>query len=168
MGRLEAEGLVEITHQKGARVRRVTVEDAENINDIREAVEGVAARLAAENIGKGDYKNRLRALERDFIENNDSLPMTYLRYNENFHNLIVEMSENWRLRRVVEQLQHATFLMLSQVVSNRDVMARTHGEHKLIVAAVLKGDGAKAERAMRSHIRRTGRDVVSIIEKFLK
>src|ERR1700756_4363238 len=32
MGRLEAEGLVEIEHQKGARVRRLSGQEAENIN----------------------------------------------------------------------------------------------------------------------------------------
>src|ERR1700757_2731392 len=46
MRRLEAEGLVEVEHHKGARVRPLTPADTEHIYQIREALEGVAARLA--------------------------------------------------------------------------------------------------------------------------
>jgi DNA-binding GntR family transcriptional regulator len=168
MGRLEAEGLVEIEHQKGARVRRLTAAEAANIYDVREALEGVAARLAAQNVDKADYKSRLRALERKYSAESDGMPGTYLRYNESFHHLIVEMSENWRLIRMVEQLQHPAFLMLIQVISNRQAVVRASREHLPIVKAILDGDGARAERAMRVHIRRTGRDIIARIVEFLK
>jgi len=161
VGRLEAEGLIEVEHQKGARVRRLTSQDALNIYQIREALEGTAARLAAQNIGKGDYKARLKALEKKFRAENDSSPGVYLRYNEQFHRLIVEMSENNRLIRMVEQLQHAAFLMLIQAVSTPQAAMRAHEEHELILSAILDGDGTRAERAMRAHIRRTGDDVLA-------
>jgi DNA-binding GntR family transcriptional regulator len=166
MGRLEAEGLVEIEHQRGARVRRLTPVEIENIYQVREALEGVAARLASQNIGKSNYKNRLRALEQEFDAKKDGTPSTYLQYNEQFHRLIVEMSGNSRLIRMVEQLQHAAFLVLIQVVSTRQAADQARADHRPIVTAILKGDGAKAERAMRAHIRRTGRDVAALMEKY--
>ncbi len=168
MGRLEAEGLVEIEHQKGARVRRLSAEDALNIYQVREALEGAAARLAARNISRANYKTRLRELERQFAAVNDGLPDTYLQYNEKFHRLIVEMSENRRLIRMVEQLQHPAFLMLIQVMSSRQAADRALSEHVPIVSAILKGDENRAESAMRAHIRRTGRDVVRRMASFLK
>lgn len=168
MGRLEAEGLVEIEHQKGARVRRLSVQDAEYINHVREALEGMAARLAARNINKSDFRQRLRGLEKEFAAENDGLPSTYLRYNEKFHNLIVEMSDNWRLERMVRQLQHTTFVMLGQVVSHKLAIERALKEHKNIVAAVLKGDAERAERTMRAHIRRTASDTAARIRASLK
>jgi DNA-binding GntR family transcriptional regulator len=58
-------------------------------------------RLAAENIGKHNYRKQLQSLEREFEKNNDGLPSAYLHYNEQFHHLIVEMSENQRLIRMV-------------------------------------------------------------------
>ena len=166
MGRLEAEGFVEIEHQKGARVRRLTSSDTEHIYQIREALEGVAARLAAENIGKHNYRKRLQSLEREFEKNDDGLPSTYHRYNEQFHHLIVEMSENQRLIRMVQQLHHSAFLTLIQVVSSREAEAQAREEHKPIVTAILEGDGPAAERAMRAHIRRTGRVLVARIESY--
>jgi DNA-binding GntR family transcriptional regulator len=166
MRRLEAEGLVEIEHLKGARVRRLTPSDTEHIYQIREALEGVAARLAAENVGKHNYKKRLQRLERDFEKNDDGLPSTYHQYNEQFHHLIVEMSENQRLIRMMQQLHHSAFLTLIQMVTSRETEARAREEHKPIVTAILKGDGPAAERAMRTHVRHTGRVLVTRIVSF--
>lgn len=167
MGRLETEGLVVIEHQKGARVRRMTAVDAQHLYEVREVLEGAAARLAAKNVNKKDYRRRLRALEEDYRSSNDDLPSTYFSYNEKFHRLIVEMSENPRLIRLVAQLQHSAFLMLIQVISDRKAVQRAYVEHKPIVAAIFKGDEASAERAMRAHVRRTGGDVVPRIAKLL-
>lgn len=168
MGRLEAEGLVEIEHQKGARVRRLTASDVEHLDAVREVLEGVAARLAAKNVKKRTYRKRLLALEREYAAENDGMPTTYLRYNEKFHRLIFEMSENPRLIRLVEQLQHSAFLILVQVIINRRIAERAYAEHKPILAAILKGDGPRAERAMRTHIRGTGRNVIDRIPTFRK
>jgi DNA-binding GntR family transcriptional regulator len=166
MRRLEAEGLVEIEHLKGARVRRLTPSDTEHIYQIREALEGVAARLAAENIGKHNYRKRLQSLEREFEKNDDGLPSTYHHYNEQFHHLIVEMSENQRLIRMMQQLHHSAFLTLIQVVTSRETEVQAREEHKPIVTAILTGDGPAAERAMRTHVRRTGRVLVTRIVSF--
>ncbi len=160
IGRLEAEGLLEVEHQRGARVRRLTADDARELYQVREVLEGAAARLAAQNIDKADYKARLRSLEKNFKASADAWsPSIYLQYNEEFHQLIVKMSENERLVRMVDQLQHAAYLMLQQVVSNVAATKKAHDEHEVILAAILNGDGARAERAMRDHIRRTGNDV---------
>ena len=170
LGRLEADGLVEIEHLKGARVRRLTSQDARNIYQIREALEGTAARLAAEHIDRGRYRVRLAALEQRFQAENTDSPATYLAYNgynEQFHRLIVEMSENSRLIRLVEQMQHAAFLMLIQSISNPQAVKRAHAEHAPIYAAIMDRDPAKAERAMRSHIRRRGEEILKRLTDFL-
>jgi DNA-binding GntR family transcriptional regulator len=168
IARLEAEGLVEVEHQRGARVRRLTAQDAREIYQVREALEGIATRLAAQNIDKSDYKARLLEIEAKFFNEDDQSPGLYLRYNEDFHRLIVEMSENSRLVRMVEQLQLSAFLMLIQAISNPRAAKKSHNEHSLIVDAILKGDGERAERAMRDHIRRTGEEMHSRIVSFFK
>lgn len=168
IAKLEAEGLVEVEHQRGARVRRLTSQDAREIYQARESLEGMAARLAAQNIDKADYRGRLIDIETKFFNEDDQSPGLYLRYNEEFHRLIVEMSENSRLVRMVEQLQLSAFLMLVQAISNPREAKKSHNEHSLIVDAILKGDGDRAERAMRAHIRRSGEEMHSRIVSFFK
>jgi len=167
LGRLEADGLIEMVHQKGARVRRMTITDAQNIYQIREMLEGLAARLAARNIGKGDNRKRLKALQKSFRTEVDGTPNSYLRYNEQFHRLIVDCSENVRLYRMIEQLHHAAFVILVQLYSSPRGARATHDEHAPIVNAILAGDEDAAEQAMRAHIRRTGDELVGRVTGYL-
>jgi len=167
LGRLEADGLIEMVHQKGARVRRLTITDAQNIYQIREMLEGLAARLAAQNIGKGNNKTRLKALQKKLRTEVDDTPGSYLRYNEEFHRLLVEFSENVRLYRLIDQLHHSAFVILVQLHSAPRGARQTHDEHAPIVKAILDGDEEGAEAAMRAHIRRTGDELVGRIASYL-
>lgn len=168
LSRLRSEGLVEVEHQKGARVRRLTMVDVRNIYQIREALEGTAARLAACHIDHCDYRERLEKLQKNPVREWNHGASEYMQYNEAFHRLIVEMSENSRLIHMVEQLQHSAFLALIQVLSTPEAVKIAHDEHAPIVKAILAGDEVGAESAMRKHIRRTGESLVGRIVSFLK
>jgi DNA-binding GntR family transcriptional regulator len=54
------------------------------------------------------------------------------------------------------------------MISSPQAAKRAHEEHEAIIAAILDGDGAKAERAMRTHIRRTGEDVLARLVDYLR
>lgn len=156
--RLAADRVVEIELYKGARVRRVSAAEIQAIYEIREALEGLAARLAAQNFTKAD--TRLKTLQKEFDESFDGTAQSYLRYNERFHRLIVEMSSNAELRQLVETLQVPSFILLVHVLVDSRSIARARAEHRPIAAAIHRNDAAAAERAMKSHIRNTLRFVM--------
>ena len=58
--------------------------------------------------------------------------------------------------------------MLIQTISSPKASKRAHQDHQVIVAAILDGDGPKAERAMRAHVRRTGDDVLARLLEYLR
>src|SRR5918998_1345059 len=58
---LEHEGLLTSVPNRGTFVTRVSVEDSIDICDVREALEGLAARRAVRNLTAGD-RDRLRAI----------------------------------------------------------------------------------------------------------
>src|SRR5262245_60220482 len=78
MRRLGAEGLVEIHHQKGARVRRLTRTEVENLYDVRAVIEGLAAQRAATHYKDPQFRNGLRALEKSFAKDFDGSPQSYM------------------------------------------------------------------------------------------
>ncbi len=159
--RLAADGLITFEHQKGARVRRLSRADTREIYQSRQALEGMAARLAAENIGTGDYRARLIALEREYDRVGDGAPGRYHSYNEQFHRLIVEISGNAHLARFIEQLALPAFLTLLQVMVEPPAFELSREEHRPIAKAILEGDGDAAEQAMRFHIARTQEHVLA-------
>ena len=153
MRRLAAENLIDLKHYKGARVRIFTKDEVIGLYQVREMLEGLAARLAAQNIGRGRHRARLTALESQFDRSFDGSPTAYMRYNERFHELVVQMSGSDILIRLVVQLHVPVYtLQFHSLVDPRSVAA-ARKQHRAIAKAILAGDGAKAERLMRRHVR---------------
>ncbi|MPZ38653.1 MAG: FCD domain-containing protein [Rhizobiales bacterium] len=161
--RLAAENILQLELHKGARLRQLTPEEINAIYDVREVLEGLAARLAAQNASFPD--DQLQALEREFDRRFDGTTRHYLAYNEEFHRLIVRSSGNTELIRLVENLQIPTFLLLLHILVDALSIKRARAEHRPIVKAILKRDGREAERTMRAHIRSTKTFVIKVAAK---
>jgi DNA-binding GntR family transcriptional regulator len=120
------------------------------LNEIRALLEGYAAALAAERMSKSERK-KLLELEQLWDRGNQNL--TYARYNEQFHTLIVEASRHKQLPNFVQQAQLSIFrLQFHSIMQTPVATRRSRLEHRRIVKAILKGDAPGAESAMRQHI----------------
>jgi DNA-binding GntR family transcriptional regulator len=158
--RLAAEHILQVELHKGARVRQLSAGEIRDIYRVREVLEGLACRLAAENAKPGDAGlTALAALEKAFDRDFDGTAQAYLRYNERFHQLILQMADNAELRRLIGNLEIPSFILLAHVLVNAESIKRARAEHRPILQAIARREGDKAERTMRSHIRRT-RDAV--------
>jgi len=147
---LEAEGLVTAIPRVGAFVTEVTPQDLEETYAIRAALEGLAARQAAENpdSGKGTV---LRGILGELGQKTGN----YRAYHEaagRFHKAIFDLSGNKRLQGIYHTLtQQVTRLRtLSLAVAKRPEVSLR--EHRQIAAAILRGNASQAERLMRVHI----------------
>jgi len=169
LGRLAAEGIVVNEPYRGAVVRKLTRADIVDLFQIREVLEGEAARLAALSIAEGDHRRRVAASLKT-LERFKRRPDTYAYMDENtrFHDLVVELSGNKLLARLIGQLQvHAFRLLLRRLVAESDAVGDSIREHESVARAILAGDGRAAEREMRKHVRRSGRMVLRTAERVL-
>lgn len=159
--RLSAEGLLEVTHQKGARVKQLTREEVEGLYDVREVIEGLAARRAAKNYKNPSFRKQLKALDREFDEQYDGSPQTYMQYNERFHAFIVSQSNNTYVTRLVHNMRIPIVMLRLVSLIDRTFVERAHADHLEITKQLLSGDEDKAEKAMRKHIRATKQTVLA-------
>jgi DNA-binding GntR family transcriptional regulator len=147
---LEAEGFVTTVPRVGSFVTEITPQDAADLYAIRTVIEGLAARQAAENPDPAK-REILEAILSDLAKRTGD----YRQYHEisgRFHDIIVELSGNRRLQGIYQSLaQHVSRMRtLSLAVRGRpEISLRGHWR---IAAAILRGQGADAERAMRAHI----------------
>ena len=157
LGRLAAEGVLEIEPYRGAVVRRLTDDDLDDLFQVREVLEGEAARLAAQHVDDGDNRARVEAAMRTAEELRTRGDVAaYIDENTRFHDLVLEMSGSRLLGRLVPSLQvHAFRLLFRQLLMDRDAMEQSIAEHDDIARALLAGDARGAERAMRRHVRRS-------------
>lgn len=102
--KLEKEGLVVIEPRRGAYVSRVSMEDMLEILELRENLEGFAAYRAALNMTE-EEKQELRKVEHLYNEAvKEGSTVDLIKFDTDFHSLIVKGSKNKILVNVIDQL----------------------------------------------------------------
>ncbi|QXJ35436.1 GntR family transcriptional regulator [Saccharolobus shibatae] len=151
LARLEKDGLVTKT-TSGIIVSFVDANEAIQILDIREVLEGYLTRLAARKITEKELESLERILDemRKVIEEKEYYK--YSQLNEEFHNIIYEACGNEvgvklirSLKLRIIRLQYLTALLPGRAVASIK-------EHEQILNALKNHDEDEAERAARLHI----------------
>lgn len=153
--RLEGCKLVEIKPNTGAKVVSLTKEQAIEIYEIRESLEGLSCRLAANRMSAEQCQLLRSLLARH--EQQIQLENHRLYYQQegdlDFHYLIVQFSGNKRLFNLLcGELYHLLRLYRVQTSSEPSRPVRAFKEHHQIVDALESRDGELAELLMRRHI----------------
>lgn len=153
---LEAEGLVRTERYKGVSVRRLDAEELRQSFEIRELLEGLAARRAAASLmhepGRSELAALMQKMEKAASARDGSA--AYTRLNREFHALILDAAGSEQLRALGSHLRPpAIARVLHQRFLAQETVERSLAEHRVIFDALLQGDGARAEVAMRRHIR---------------
>ncbi len=150
--RLEEEGLVVREPHRGARVRKVSDDEAVEILQVRAVLEGLAVRLTAERIDDAGAA-RLRALlerHRELLESGDLLGASDA--NADLHAALLELSGHGTARRLIRALNSQTVRYQYRTILIPGRPAASVAEHTAIVEAVVAGRADEAEAAMRSHL----------------
>ncbi|MDY0744883.1 GntR family transcriptional regulator [Paucibacter sp. R3-3] len=152
---LQSEGLVAAEGARGVSVARADRGRLINAYSLREMLDGLAARQAAEK-NPGRARERLEPLlEQQFATLSPWSPADYVRFNVDFHMAVIELAENEFLaaQAAVVRLTATVFAPSVLVCSERARPAVD--EHRLVLEAIASGDGDAAERVSRAHIRAT-------------
>ncbi|MEI9892141.1 MAG: GntR family transcriptional regulator [Caulobacteraceae bacterium] len=172
LARLEEEGFLEALPSGGYAVKSFTEQDAFEAIEIRGALEGLAARLAAE---RGVDPGRLEALEHILIQidgligkssqNTEDFAL-YVRLNETFHAKLAEACGGKVLARQIERAAALPFahpsgfvMAQSELPQARMVFALAQDQHHCIVDSIRNREGARAESLMREHARLAARNL---------
>lgn len=157
--RLEADGLVTPIPYVGYVVPHVSFPDTREAFEVREAVEGYAAGLAAIRM-----KNEtLRKLQEAFDLNTmpDRTVESMKELNDLLHGSILEAADNVVLGQALERVR-ARITRAIRVVVSGDVerFEQSFDEHRQILQKLEQRDRAGAEDAMRQHIRSVAEHVL--------
>ena len=163
MSRLEAMRLITRTPNVGARVITLSYEELLEIYQIRETLEGLAAKLAAQGMSV-DEKSNLRLLlnsHRKHILDNQGQSYFQQEGDVDFHYCIIQGSKNQRL---IDMLAGDLYQLVRMyryqfsVSSNRPQQALK--EHDQICSAIEEGDADLAEWLMKRHINNARNNII--------
>ncbi|EOR10559.1 GntR family transcriptional regulator [Acinetobacter tandoii] len=153
--RLEGQKLVERTAHVGARVVSLSHQQLFELYQIRENLEGLACRLAAQSIDKQQILNlrevlHMHAQDPDFKEGKGY----YLQEGQDdFHYCIIKNCGNKTLEKMLcDELYHLIRMYRIQYSKTPNRPHRALSEHIRILDAIAEGDAELAELLMRRHI----------------
>lgn len=149
---LDREGLIKIVPHRGAFIRDITHEEILPIFDVREVLEGLAARLATPHIPTADLESLYEKTRGCIIEGSvDVEKLTEV--DVQLHRLLFEYSGNETLQRFQKDISDRVqrFRIRSQVVIDR--LPKSIDEHLRIIESILERNPEKAEFLIKRHIR---------------
>ncbi len=161
---LEQEGLVEANDTGKYLVRQFTPQEVADAIAVRGHLEGMAARLVAEHGVSRQLQGDLLAClaEGDRLLATNPLTLQsyadYAAMNDRFHALVLEACGNRALQRSVALNDKLPFApasamlpMQGSVALDRDWMLYAHRQHHMLVDALRRGEGARAQALAVEH-----------------
>jgi DNA-binding GntR family transcriptional regulator len=146
--RMEAEGIVEVFPFKGAVIRRMSPEEALDATLVMQICVGLAARLAAERMEQPGNRTKLQEAWTALLKfEGAGESYEFVRARDHFYRVMTEVSRNRELQRIFPTVQ------VHLVRRNYPLTTRERfDDYRRIVTAILKGNGAAAEKAARDHV----------------
>jgi GntR family transcriptional regulator of vanillate catabolism len=176
LAQLEAEGLVQASPGGGFLVRRFTLPEIEDAIAVRGQLEGMAARLVAE---QGLSPATRQAMEGCLAAGDAALaaPMldaaalaAYGDMNTKLHAILLEAAGNDALNRALAAITALPFAGASALVPHEGsaaarhaLLRHAHHQHHLLVEALMAGQGSRAEGLMREHAENARRNLRLIL-----
>ncbi|EOD81918.1 Propionate catabolism operon transcriptional regulator of GntR family [Grimontia indica] len=153
--RLEGLGLIERIPHVGARVITLTPAKLVELYAVREALEGMAARLAARNIKQDELQGIEDLLTKHSKHIDEVEGASYFhQYGDfDFHYRVILASRNEKLINLLcGELYHLLRMYRYQSPKTQSRPNHALEEHKFILHAIRNRDEELAELAMRRHI----------------
>lgn len=147
---LEATGLVTLRPNRGAVVSELAAEHVAELLEMREVLEGLAARLAAQRVTPTDIEDLdalIAAMKRAAAD-----PARWVDRHEAFHDRLASLSGRPRLAAELRRIRRVLQPCISRY-ANRHPEPETIGhEHEVILDALRDGDSRRAEALAAAHV----------------
>jgi DNA-binding GntR family transcriptional regulator len=143
--------LVEVYPRRGVFVTSVDIGDLASLSEAREALEGQAARLAAERATEDDQRE-LAALIDECRRKNDLDRRGLIDLDRRIHRCVYRSTHNPFLEATLDEyywLALRIWFLALERVERLDEAVREHAE---LLEAIREGNGERAEQAMRRHV----------------
>ncbi len=161
---LEHEGLLDTLPGGGFVVREFTGADIDDAIELRGVLEGTAARLAAERLASDDELDGLRAICRkiDAVLRERSVDtlVCYLHLNDEFHDGLRALAKSPQLERALDHVlalpfapPSALLMVHSALPACWEILLVAQYQHRSLVEAIARREGARADALAREHAR---------------
>lgn len=148
---LEESRLVRSEKNRGVFVREVSVDEADEIYDVREALDQLIGQRVAE-LATPEQLRELQAVAAEMDRATGAQDIkSYHALNLQFHDMLVDFAGNARLTESYRLLTKGLLLFRLRGLQDGGGFAVSNTEHKAVLEAIAARDAARAGRLLRRH-----------------
>ncbi|TQL47208.1 GntR family transcriptional regulator [Homoserinimonas aerilata] len=161
LGRLAAEGLVEAQGGRGLVVAELSTDDIRELFETRQALEELAARLAARRRDRSVFEG----LQEEFRDaaGLTADPAAYYALVARFDDAIDAAATNGYLSAALGGLRTHLVRIRRIARDNPERLAAAAAEHQLIIDAIVDGDSDLAAHATHVHLHRSLQNILATV-----
>lgn len=160
---LEQEGLAVTIPRKGAEVAKMTEKDMEDVLQIREALDELAAKIACEQISE-EQLEELVATMHEFEESTKTDNVKKIAEADvKFHDIIYQSTGNPKLVNMVNNLREQMYRYRVEYLKREEAHPQLIAEHAAIIEYISKGEKKAATDVMCKHIDNQVTTVIDVI-----
>jgi DNA-binding GntR family transcriptional regulator len=172
--RLVSEGLAVHVPHKGVKAVTLSIDDLEDIYDIRAYLEGLANRLASARISEADLSKMKKLLPHTVVTSTSRSTDTAREANQEFHWIAIRASGRTYLIRLLAQvwglmdpyMVYGRFLDVKQSLNERLAASELDlSDHARLVKALENKDGDGAQALTEEYVRRSFKELEEQIRK---
>jgi DNA-binding GntR family transcriptional regulator len=169
--RLEQEGLI-VTSNRRKRVYVLTIQDVEEIFDLKMCLEGSVAAWAAERATDKQRRalrsiiakmKRVAGRRPDSHAKEEQWLEQWLVEDRHFHALLFEMAGNKRVQQIVRNYNMQWHRLRLGMLTMEGRIEKSAGEHETVAEAIVNRQPVAARQAMEKHLRNLRRELVKIM-----
>jgi DNA-binding GntR family transcriptional regulator len=163
--KLEMENLIYSIPRVGYVVKDISIEEVEEICEIRMALETLAAIWASANMTPKeiDRLKQIILLTGKNIKSNEMEEV--IKLDSEFHEIICRTSKSQRIEEISQSLRDHMLKFRIKALCVPNIACRSNEGHRKILYALKARDPKKIQEAVRFHLNRTKRDVTNLIKR---
>jgi DNA-binding GntR family transcriptional regulator len=150
--RLESDGLLVAAPRRGLIVAALDQQQVSELYAVRDVLEGLAGRLAAQHASAAEIAAMRDQLERQRRTHDDDVA-ALARLNRLFHDVIYRAARNRYVIEVLDWFESSLALLPGTTYAAPGRPANALAEHSVIVDAIAQRDADRAETLLRQHVR---------------
>lgn len=162
---LEQEGLAVTIPRKGAEVAKMTEKDMEDVLQVRDALDELAASIACEQITAEELEE-LRRTMREFEESTKTGDVKRIaEVDVKFHDIIYKATRNPKLENILNNLREQMYRYRVEYLKDEKNFPTLIKEHSEIVDGLAKKNKEKVIAAMHKHVENQANAVKEVIRE---
>ncbi|MEM7301303.1 MAG: FCD domain-containing protein [Pseudomonadota bacterium] len=149
---LEQAGLLTSKTNRGMYVREVSLDEAQELYELRGAVAGLAGELIVKRASTEDIDDLKRLVDQMQDAAGEGATEKYYKLNLQFHNDLVRAARNGALEDTYRKIVNQLHLLRRRGLVQEGNLLVSNAEHRAIVTALAARDTETAALALRQHV----------------